>query len=425
MGYLRPYAQDLKTNRQNAQSVLYAFFFPQFALNATCCCDHKVCTECLLQVKSPTSPSTCPFCNNKKLTFKVIVNAIKDPERFGLGAEQFEAYLRQIQKNKEVLNAGKKAGGDTQSVIVATYKERLEHEAAMSKLNHQAELERHTSPTLKAFSNSSRSSSRVTSYSLDGGRRHSPNRRSRRRRASGGRASESGVSSATLAQRELIQNTFGIPSELASLMSRQNMDDILLAEAMRRSMSMDQQVSREEEVGKGSTTESNENKSLLELARGNNEDDMLAEAIALSLQEQKNKEGDSSTNQGNDDKVRAALDSQSLKGNLKKQSPPAGSPSSDPVSNNKQLKSDSKVGTTAEATVRSDTVEEEALHRAIEQSKQSQGTSIDSKTCSDRKLEAYVSTEENVVEARMMLTYHLALKLTLKLPQSTIIKPPS
>ena len=120
-------------------------FFPQFALNATCCCDHKVCTECLLQVKSPTSPSTCPFCNNKKLTSKVIVNAIKDPERFGLGAEQFEAYLRQIQKNKEVLNAGKKAGGDTQSVIVATYKERLEHEAAMSKLNHQAELERHIS----------------------------------------------------------------------------------------------------------------------------------------------------------------------------------------------------------------------------------------------------------------------------------------
>ena len=125
----------------------------------------------------------------------------------------------------------------------------------MSKLNHQAELERHTSPTLKAFSNSSRSAGRMTSYSLDGGRRHSPNRRSRRRRASGGRASESGRSSATLAQRELIQNTFGIPSELTSLMSRQNMDEILLAEAMRRSMSMDQQVSREE-VGKGSTTES-------------------------------------------------------------------------------------------------------------------------------------------------------------------------
>ena len=83
----------------------------------------------------------------------------------------------------------------------------------------------------------------------------------------GGRASESGRSSATLAQRELIQNTFGIPSELASLMSRQNMDEILLAEAMRRSMSMDQQVSREEEGGKGSTMESNENKSLLELAR--------------------------------------------------------------------------------------------------------------------------------------------------------------
>ena len=59
------------------------------------------------------------------------------------------------------------------------------------------------------------------------------------------------------------------------------------------------------------------------------------------------------------------------------------------------MRLDSKVGTTAEATVRSDTVEEEALHRAIEQSKLSQGTSIDSKTCSDRKLEAYVSTEEN------------------------------
>ena len=34
-------------------------------------------------------------------------------------------------------------------VIVATYKERLEHEAAMSKLNHQAELERHTSQPLR------------------------------------------------------------------------------------------------------------------------------------------------------------------------------------------------------------------------------------------------------------------------------------
>ena len=140
----------------------------------------------------------------------------------------------------------------------------------------------------------------------------------------------------------LIQNTFGIP-RVSELMSRQNMDDILLAEAMRRSMSMDQQVSREEEVGKGSTTESNENKSLLELARGNNEDDLLAEAIALSLQEQKNKEGDSSTNQDNDDKDRAALDSQSLKGNLKKQSSPAGSASLDPVSNNKQVRQTPKL----------------------------------------------------------------------------------
>ena len=221
------------------------------------------------------------------------------------------------------------------------------------------------------------------------------NRRSRRRRASGGRASESGRSSATLAQRELIQNTFGIPSELTSLMSRQNMDEILLAEAMRRSMSMDQQVPREEEGGKGSTMESNENKSLLDLARGDNEDDMLAAAIALSLKEQNNREGDSSKNHSSDDKGSASLDSQSLKGDLKKQSPPAGSASLDPVSNNKQVRLDSKVGTTAEATVRSDTVEEEALHRAIEQSKLSQGTSIDSKTCSDRKLEAYVSTEEN------------------------------
>ena len=53
------------------------------------------------------------------------------------------------------------------SVVVATHKERLEHEAEMSKLNHQAELERHTSPILSAFQ--SNTSSRMPSYSLDGG----------------------------------------------------------------------------------------------------------------------------------------------------------------------------------------------------------------------------------------------------------------
>ena len=373
-------------------------FFPQFLLNATCCCDHKVCTECLLQVTSPTSPSICPFCNNENLTCKLMVNAIEEPERFGLGAEQFEAYLRQIQKNKEVQNTGKKDGGDTQSVIVATYKERLGHEAVMSKLNHQAELERHTSPTLQAFSNSGGSSGRMASYSLDGGRRYSPNRRSRRRRASGSRASQSGRSNASLAQRELIQNAFGIPSELTSLMSQQNMDEILLAEAMRRSMSMDQQVPQEDQGGKGSTTESNANKSLLDHARGNNDDDMLAAAIALSLQEQKNRNAESSTSQGNDGKDTATLGSQPSKESLKKSTPSVGSPSLDPASDKKKPPLDSEVGTTVEATVRSDAVEEEALRHAIEQSKLAENTKVTTtEACNDKKLVPKMSEEEDSV----------------------------
>jgi hypothetical protein len=157
-------------------------FFPQFALNATCCCDHKVCTECLLQIKNPVPPSICPFCNNKNLKFKVIVKAISDPERYGLSVNQFDAYVKQIQKNKQQQTQGK-SDGTSPSVVVATHKERLEHEAEMSKLNHQAELERHTSPILSAFH--SNTSSRMPSYSLDGGTARSspssPRRQNRRR----------------------------------------------------------------------------------------------------------------------------------------------------------------------------------------------------------------------------------------------------
>jgi hypothetical protein len=289
-------------------------FFPQFALNATCCCDNKVCTECLLQILSPTTPSTCPFCNNQKLNFKLIVNAIKDPERYGLSESQFDAYVKQVKKNTESLKLQNESDGKSSSVVVATHKERLEHEAEMSKLNHQAELERHTSPTLSPFSSAS-GIGRLGLYSLDGGRQSNPSRQ-RRRRNSSSRSSRSSRNQAR-EQRELIQNTFGIHSELTNLLSHQNLDEILLAEAMRRSMSEKNpppNVKKQEEnqnkvkaeqtkLSSSQSSEVNNNNHNNKNKINNNntsEDNMLAAAIALSLKEQSGTNNSTANNGGND-----------------------------------------------------------------------------------------------------------------------------
>ena len=276
-------------------------YYPDHAMNATSCCKQEVCTECVLQVLKPSEPATCPFCNKNGLKFVVKVAAVEQPERFGLSAEQYGRYVQDVRRLKEKGKAAANSESSQANLVTATKKERAEHEEYCAQLNRAAELERQTSPTLKAF-NRSVQGRQVPSYSLDSsgafnrnyrappaqGRRSgggSPRRRgSRRGRVLRG---NSASAAATNRQQQLSSTTFDIPGDLAQMLTQGNIEELMMAEAIRRSMAESATSSSEATPGgtvSGTDANTEEDQAVSE-ENSRKEETPLEKAIRLSLLE--------------------------------------------------------------------------------------------------------------------------------------------
>jgi hypothetical protein len=260
--------------------------YPTHGVNTTRCCKTDICTECVLQVMKPTGSSTCPLCNDKFLKLTPKIPCMDRPEQFGLDYESFNKYVERLRKAKE-------ASLDDRSpsrVVTATIAERAEHQEMCSELNKRAEQDRHTSPLLAPYGQS-QTSGRVPGYSLDSSpRRHS----SSRRRGSGSIGSSPRTSRARSLRHEreraVAANAFGIPTDLANMLTANNIDDLMVAEAIRRSMADTAggtaPTDRHEDSAKSSELETSSSNFATDSGTKTTElQSGLDEAIRLSLQD--------------------------------------------------------------------------------------------------------------------------------------------